>query len=149
MSLGCFSPPSEASIPPIDLVRNSTAIVLATVVTTEQEGGDAMPSLFKFKTKEFLKGEAPESFTYWGYPADRDRRDFDDFNGHNDASFWSKHYGNSTMDTMCQVFGFFEVGQTYLIIATEDPHFKGYEKVRREDDFWLQVVRQLSDSLEK
>lgn len=141
-SLGCFAPPAEAGAPPMDLVLGASFVVLAEAKSNLSGDGD-LPAEFLFETKEVPRGDAPKSFKYYGFSRGDNLRKLDDFDGHTDPRFWAYSYGNSTITTWYGVFGVYEIGQTYLIIASEKGHFKAYENVRSENDLWLKVVRHL------
>ena len=128
-AIACSFPPREASVSPFELVLGATSIVLATAASkSETDGGER--SDFVFESKEVLKGEVPKQFTYNGFVRTEDFGVAADYNAHTDPRFWAYSSGNSSITSWCGIFGVFEVGQTYLIIATEKGHFKAYENIR-------------------
>ncbi|MEO1020011.1 MAG: hypothetical protein AAFY56_20325 [Pseudomonadota bacterium] len=105
-------------------------------------GEDDGPSTFTFVVKKTLQGRVRGvRFEYSGYGPDGDLGVNGDFDGHRDPDFWASPHGNSGLTGTCEIFGLFEVGKTYLMFLDGKPHFKAFENIQSDDDFWLSVVR--------
>ncbi|MCH9694168.1 MAG: hypothetical protein K0U72_06635 [Gammaproteobacteria bacterium] len=98
---------------------------------------------FEFRTIEILYGRAASTFKLHGYSKGENPFPVGDFDGHTDPAFWAESSSNTGTTTLCSIFGVFEVGETYLLIATEEPDFRAFENIQSNDDLWLKVIRLL------
>lgn len=145
----CSAPPPELTKPYRDLVRDSEQIVLARAGLPDYVAGELRPA---FDTVDVLKGDVPEHFVLesrvgfdpspWGaLPLPYAGKD-SDFNGHRDIAFWDQGLTRQWNDTDCVMRPQFKLGETYLLFV-DHPHWAAYELIYREDDLWLQAVRNL------
>ncbi len=146
-ALACDGPPPELSKHHRDLVDDTTQIVLARARIPKLVAGELRPA---FDSIEVLKGEVPEHFVLesrdgldvspWG--ALTFAGEDSDFDGHKHIAFWDQGLTRQWNDTDCVMRPRFEPGETYLLFV-DHPHWAAYELIRREDDLWLQAVRNL------
>lgn len=143
----CDAPPPDLTKHHRDLVAASTRIVLARALIPRFAGGELLPA---FESVEVLKGDVASEFVLEsgrGLDASTGMAFLfgthdSDFNGHRDIAFWDQGLTRQWNDTDCMMRPLFEPGETYLLII-DHPHWRAYELVRREDDLWLQAVRNL------
>lgn len=67
---------------------------------------------------------------------------FDDFNGHKSDIFWNDpSAGRARINSDCSISTTFTFGHQYIILISDNPTIKSYERIKSEEDRFLQFVR--------
>jgi hypothetical protein len=143
----CTMAPPEQTKHHRDLVADSSQIILARALIPRFAGGELLPA---FRSVEVLKGDVASDFVLESGPGLDASTGVSfligthdsDFDGHRDIAFWDQGLTRQWNDSDCMMRPQFEPGETYLLFV-DHPHWRAYELVRREDDLWLQAVRNL------
>ena len=138
-ALACSFLSKDAVSPVRELVSRADAIVLAEV--TARSGPEDDIATFTFAVREILLGRPIDTIELTGGDTAHDVNQHADFDSHLDPEFWAFPDGNSFSNSMCEIYGYFEVGETYLLVLSKKPHLKAFEVIRSADDLWLRVVR--------
>lgn len=150
----CFAPPAHMTGHHSELVRDSSDIVLARMIRSIESRSERYLNLEIpiFETLEVLRGYAPEVFEFGhGYaaPSKEQLEKLNlaaeltrDFNGHRQGVFWDKKITRQWNWSDCRMHPVFVTGETYLLFL-DRPHWRSYEIVRSNDDYWLTAVRNL------
>lgn len=97
---------------------------------------------YKFKVVEELKGKLNRlSFEIEGQPLAGTE---ENFNLHQDPSFWEKASGRSKTTKDCEINPSFVTNKKYLIFLNKPYHRKSFERIDDSKDKWLQTVRELA-----
>lgn len=103
----------------------------------QTEAAIKMPAQL-FAVVDYLKGEGPARVSVALSAADAADKHID----HDDAAFWNDpRVGRATLSDDCRVTVAFEPGARYLLFIGP-PHVKAYERIDKDDDKWLQYVRE-------
>lgn len=142
--LACTVTPPHQIVPKEELVSRTKTIVLAEAVKEDATPGGGVK--YTFKSKQSIKGNAPETFTIDGMSHGVLGGDPGTFNDHQDPSFWDTPRGRCVHDTSCRINPSFIVGGSYLIFLDGGEHQKAFEKIEKIDgegkDKWLTWVEQ-------
>jgi len=148
MAYGCSSPPKYYFYSPIELVSNSSLIVLAKAKT--KKGIESKYRKFpifesvKFDVIEVLKGD-PEisSVEMKGYISKKTPYDF---GNHELKEFWDQPMlGAGIAPGDCYAYGLYDIEGVYLLF-TDVGHIKSFERIQDLDaDLWLTHVRGLTE----
>jgi hypothetical protein len=69
-----------------------------------------------------------------------------DFFGHNVDEFWSDpSFGRAQITSDCSISTSFEFGHTYLIILSDVPTVKSFERIKSREDRLLRLARELAE----
>ncbi len=129
------------------MVWKTNSIVLAKVSSLEPVilGKETLYNRVNLDVVEVLKGSNEQKkITLKGLPSSNNQTDY---NKHNDLSFWgTTTEGNARYWPDCKTYGYYELGNTYLIF-TEITHAKGYERIiDLENDKWLELIKYIINS---
>lgn len=145
----CAVPPAELTKHHRELVRDSSQIALVRMIETKESSDMRFSGLagpVVFQTIESLKGNTPEEFIFdrglAATPGSQSEEITRDFDGHRQGVFWDKHITRQWNGPDCEMHPVFVPGVTYLLFL-DHPHWRAYEVVRRDDDYWLAAVRNL------
>lgn len=141
------------------LIARASLIVLARFVAhdglpPDPEGFPIARYAAKFEAIEVLRGPVNPTFSVifqGAHPeAFVDVPDAD-FDGHKSEEFWNRRYSVGRRafaegtGGLCALSFVFERGGTYLAILDEPHNVRAFERIRRDDDQWLHVVRALAN----
>lgn len=150
-AFACYAPPAHLMIHHSQLIKRTSRIALAKLVSAEEQPdhiaarGARFPELrYRFKTLEVLKGDINATFAmdFW-----YEKRALElpvpetDFDGHRDRLFWDKMVTRQENGPDCRMHPRFSVGVVYLIFMDETYHWRSFERIIGEDDRWLSAVR--------
>lgn len=142
----CFAPPSEYTKHHTELVRDTSRIVLARVAGPSGEFQDVwgrQEQLAQFEKIEVLKGNVPGIFSIEnGFFVSDQPVPEQDFDGHSQLGYWEKQVTRQWNMPDCAMRPVFLHNRTYLLFL-DTPHWRAYEEVSSENDFWLGAVRRL------
>lgn len=152
-SLACTVPSNDSYLPVNELLEKSHVIALATATGIDfDEKGQTV----SFEVKELIYSNDklnenqvavnlnfPESLNndIRTYFTDDDQRLEIDFNSHHDEQFWLSSGGRAKVSPSCMVTPIFKKDSVYLLVLTQEPHVKGFELIKSNDDKWLTFVK--------
>ena len=158
-AFACVAPPADFIVDHNELERRTETIVLAIALGGSGVMADVWGDeyeLMQFERIEVLKGRTPLRFTIpngFELSQVRDATGFEggsletDYDGHRDPKFWEQKYARQWNTAACALLPTFTVGNRYLLFLGT-PHWQGYERIRSDDDAWLEAVRDMVGEVE-
>ncbi len=95
---------------------------------------------YEFDVMENILGPNLDAFSLMSAETAMEIRS-ENFAGHSASAFWRPLGGRSQIEGDCSVWPQFQIGKQYLIIVSEAPHVKAFERIDSAGDFWLSQVR--------
>lgn len=142
----CSTPPPQYTKHHVDLIRDTSRIVLARVTGASGDFLNAwgrIEPIAQFETIEIVKGHVPDSFSIEnGYFVPGQPFPAQDFDSHTQLGFWEKQVTRQWNMPDCTMRPAFLEDRTYLLFL-DAPHWRAYEEVSDADDLWLGAVRRL------
>lgn len=173
-AMACDGPPPHLTASDEELVARSHRIVLVEISAFEAGPAGynadhplgAELSRFRARVLDTLAGSPADEIFVYGHPPlkvedvapgsivhgtveayvdEINAHNITDFDGHRDLAFqsWEAH-GQAQVGPDCLAHPTFVIGERYLVFEGSQ-HVRGYELIRRDDDWWLARVRGLID----